>query len=281
MSMRELLGVCRKKIIALSVLTLFPVLSCTTPLTPDITSNMPWVCVWSDECDGAADTPPDADKWGYEIGYKRNDELQYYTSRNENVRYNGLGQLVIETRRENYQGYAYTSASVTTKGKYSFQYGKIVIQAKLPFGKGIWPALWMLGKDGTWPSNGEIDIMEMVGGGDGFDNVIHMTAHYSRWYNWHEKDMTPFKLAAGNFSDAYHTFELEWNATRLIWRVDGVTLKTLATTVDDMSEFRQPFYIKIGTAIGGSWPNNVNKRPDASTPLPQYLFIDSVRVYQR
>ena len=123
----------------------------------------PWTLVFADEFDteGALDPA----KWGYEIGSIRNNELQYYTSRSENVRAE-KGTLLIEGRREAYQGYAYTSASINTRGRFEFLYGRVEVRAKLPTGNGTWPAIWMLGTnigEVGWPTCGEIDIMENVG----------------------------------------------------------------------------------------------------------------------
>lgn len=278
----NLLQIIRSKYVILFLILLIVSQSsdCTSSDEPYTNEGDAWECIWSDECDGANNSSPDSSKWGYEIGYIRNNELQYYTDRTDNVRYNGEGQLIIETKREKYDNYDYTSGSITTKGKFSFKYGKIVIVAKLPSGKGIWPAFWMLGDKGKWPGNGEIDIMELCGGGKGFDNVIHMTVHYSSWYWWHEKDMTKYELPIGNFCDDYHTFEVEWNSKNILWRIDGELKKVFDITSDDKSEFRQAHYIKINNSIGGSWPTNVNKKPDESTPLPQYLIIQSIKVYQ-
>ena len=122
-----------------------------------------WTLVFSDEFDRPG--APDPAKWDYELGYIRNNEKQFYTSRPENVRVEG-GALVIEARKEPYQGFGYTSASVNTSGRFEFQYGRVEVRAKLPAGTGMWPAIWTLGvnrKTVGWPACGEIDIMENVG----------------------------------------------------------------------------------------------------------------------
>ena len=141
-----------------------------------------WRPVWSDEFD----TPglPDPAKWSYDVGGHGwgNRELQFYTEgRRENARVED-GRLIIEARREDWEGRPYTSARLNSKA--SWTYGRIDVRAKLPRGRGTWPAIWMLpvrgeyGKGG-WPDNGEVDIMEHVG----FDpGVVHGTIH-SRAYN--------------------------------------------------------------------------------------------------
>jgi len=135
-----------------------------------------YVKVWSDEFN----TPglPDSTKWGYEVGKVRNSELQYYTyKRSENARIQDT-VLIIEARKEDYKGAAYTSASLMSKYKGDWIYGKFEIRAQVPAGKGTWPAIWMLptkGEYGGWPKSGEIDIMEYVG--MNADNLYY-TAHY-------------------------------------------------------------------------------------------------------
>jgi len=123
-----------------------------------------WKLVWSDEFDRPG--LPDPAKWGYEKGFVRNQEKQYYTeARKENARVEG-GMLIIESRREEYRNAHYTSASLTTQGTASWTYGRMEMRAKLPTGRGIWPAFWMLGINESqvgWPACGEIDIMELVG----------------------------------------------------------------------------------------------------------------------
>src|SRR5215469_12052083 len=124
-----------------------------------------WKLVWSDEFDKPG--LPDSTKWGYETGFVRNHEKQFYTGgRRENARVEN-GTLIIEARKEQYKDAEYTSASLTTQGKASWAYGRIEMRAKLPTGRGIWPAFWMLGtghgKGVKWPDCGEIDIMELVG----------------------------------------------------------------------------------------------------------------------
>ena len=133
--------------------------------------------VWSDEFDYTG--LPNSEKWSYDVGGSGwgNNELQYYTeNRTENARVEN-GNLIIEARKESYGGNNYTSARLITKSQGDWLYGKIEVRAKLPGGRGAWPAIWMLPTDwayGGWPSSGEIDIMEYVGYDPG---VVHGTVH--------------------------------------------------------------------------------------------------------
>ena len=117
-----------------------------------------YTLVWSDEFNGSA---LDEEVWGYNTGGSGwgNNELQYYTTRPENIRVQN-GCLEIEARKETYENNEYTSARIHSKGKKEFTYGKIEARIKFPGGKGTWPAFWMLGSKGNWPNCGEIDIIE-------------------------------------------------------------------------------------------------------------------------
>ncbi len=151
---------------------------------------------------------------------------------------------------------------------------------KLPFGQGIWPAFWMLGDgifDGTpWPACGEIDIMEMVGGGTGRDDVVHGTIHWSDDNGNHASYGGQKQLDAGIFADDFHLFSIEWDATSIKWFLDGIQYHVVNITPGHMSEFHEDFFILLNIAVGGAWPGN----PDASTIFPQKMVVDYVRVYQ-
>lgn len=118
-----------------------------SPSNKDTVHTATWKLIWSDEFNTASVDP---ETWLYERGYLRNNELQYYTDKQENVRLED-GNLVIETRKENVSGYAYTSGSINTRGKRSWKYGRFEMRARLPEGPGIWPAFWTCGNSGTWP----------------------------------------------------------------------------------------------------------------------------------
>ncbi len=235
-----------------------------------------WNLQWSDEFNTTSLNTAD---WGFEIGKIRNNELQYYTNRTQNVNV-GSGNLHIVTIKENFNGSAYTSGSIETKGKHSIQYGKIEISGKLPYSTGMWPAFWMLGNNIDsvgWPACGEIDILEMIGGGTGFDDKVYGTGH---WYdNGHQSSGGNYQLPSGKFADAYHSFWVEWDPGTIRWFMDGINYKTLdITNLTTMSEFHQPFYVKLNSAIGGDWPNSVGKTPDSTTVLPQTYYVDYMRM---
>jgi len=228
--------------------------------------------VWSEEFNG-----PEIDRkvWSFESGKVRNHELQFYTDRPENARIEN-GELILEGRKEEWEGAPYTSASMRTHHVQSFQYGIIEMRARLPEGKGIWPAFWAMGDDGNWPLCGEIDIMELIGGGDGFDNVVYGTGHWSDFGD-HGMRGGSTKLKSGNFSDDYHIFGIDWDEKRIQWFLDGEQFYELDITPKQMSEFHQKFWLLLNLAIGGDWPGS----PNEATVFPQQVRVDWVRVFQR
>lgn len=259
--------------------------------TPD--RDAAWLLVWSDEFD----TPgrPDPDKWTYEEGFVRNRELQYYTrDRAQNARLEE-GMLVIEARRERFanpdfrpgasdwrrsrQHAAYTSASLTTKGKASWTYGRIEVRAKLPTGRGAWPAIWTLGANIDsvgWPRCGEIDIMENVG----FDpDRIHGTVH-TRKYNHIDGTHKKNTLLVPRPYDHFHVYAIDWSEERIDFFVDGKKYFTFANDGQgqDTWPFDRDHYLLVNVAIGGDWGGQMGVD---DTIFPQKMLIDWVRVYRR
>lgn len=247
-----------------------------------------WKLAWSDEFD--KDGKPDSAKWAYEEGYVRNDEAQYYTKdRSENARVEN-GNLVIEARKERFvlekdapsrkgRGFAdYTSASLTTRGKASWTYGKIEVRAKLPGARGTWPAIWMLGSniDKTgWPACGEIDIMEFVGYEPG---VVHSNVH-TQGFNHKHGNGRGQKLALADASERFHAYAVEWTPKALDFFVDGKKFFTCANDGSgvDSWPFDAPQYLILNLAIGGAWGGM--KGIDDSR-FPQQMLVDYVRIYQ-
>lgn len=235
--------------------------------------------VWADEFNynGA----PDLSKWTHEVNGNGggNNELQYYTNFAENSRVQD-SMLIIEARQENYLGKAYTSARLVSYNKASFTYGKMEARIKLPFGQGIWPAFWMLGDNihtGTgWPACGEIDILEMIGGGEGRDDKVYGTIHWADASGNHAQYGGAKQLNTGIFNDEFHVFAIEWTETSIKWFLDGVQYHVVSITPDHMSEFHNNFFILLNLAVGGNWPGS----PDGSTTFPQQMWVDYVRVYQ-
>lgn len=237
-----------------------------------------WKLVWSDEFN--ADGLPDTNKWGYEVGFVRNHEKQYYTkSRLENARVEN-GNLVIECRKEhftppNHSPVEYTAASLTTQHKESWQYGRIEVRAKLPQGKGVWPAIWMLGTNITrvgWPRCGEIDIMEFVGKEP---DQIHGTIHFFA-NDKHASDHKSLKVSRP--FDDFHVYAIEWTPEKIDFYFDQQKYQTARIDKADQNggnPFREPQYLILNFALGGSWGGEVD-----DSILPQQFLIDYVRVYQ-
>lgn len=236
-----------------------------------------YVKVWGDEFN----TPglPDDTKWDYEIGKVRNDELQYYTyKRSENARIQDT-VLIIEARKEAFQGASYTSASLISKYKGDWQYGKFEIRAKVPTGKGTWPAIWMMPTNseyGGWPKSGEIDIMEYVGMNPA---NLYFTAHFGSDSGTGHKSSGNSTTAISLPYNKFITFSLVWTPDKLEWFADGVKYHTYAKTSDDPKvwPFNKMFYFILNLAYGGSW--GAQQGID-DTKLPHKFYIDYVRVYQ-
>lgn len=230
--------------------------------------------VWFDEF---SNPTINASNWTHETGGSGwgNNELEYYTNRDVNSYILG-GSLVIEAKKESYGGKNYTSARLITKGKRYFTYGKIEAKIKLPYGQGIWPAFWMLGENIStvgWPSCGEIDIMELIGGGAN-DKKVYGTAHWNS--NGHASYGSNYSLGTGIFADDYHVFSIVWNSKSIQWFVDGSKYVTMDITPAGLAAFHKNQFIILNLAVGGNWPGN----PDATTTFPQKMYVDYVRVYQ-
>jgi beta-glucanase (GH16 family) len=244
-----------------------------------------WNLVWYDNGDGAANTLPDSSKWRFDTGGGGwgNNELETYTNRVQNARYDGAGNLVIEARAENYTGSDginrnYTSARLQTGATFSQAYGRMEARIKIPYGQGIWPAFWMLGTNigGVgWPSCGEIDIMENVGYEP---NTVHGTIHgpgYSGGNGIGLGYNTGSPLA-----NAFHVYAVEWEPNVIRWYIDNTLYET--RTPADLPAgttwvYDHNFFMILNLAVGGGWPGN----PDGSTVFPQQMTVDYVRVYTR
>lgn len=237
--------------------------------------------VWNEEFNYTG--LPDSTKWTHEVGASGwgNNEWQYYTEKRlENSRVEN-GNLIIEARKESYEGSNYTSARlITYQNGHYWKYGKIEARMKLPYGQGIWPAFWMLGKnffEGTgWPACGEIDIMEMVGGGEGRDDVVHGTVHWADNGGNYASYGDKYQLSSGILADNFHVFSIEWNSSSIKWFIDGIQYHVIDITPGALSEFHQEFFLILNIAVGGNWPGY----PDATTVFPQQMQVDYIRVYQ-
>lgn len=255
------------------------------PPEPTTPSTDEWQLIWGDEFDYTG--LPDATKWGYEIGHSRNNEKQYYTNRLENVTV-GNGLLTITGRKEQYPNAAYvpgstdwkkkdeyasyTSACLITKGKFKWTYGKIEVRAKLPKGKGVWPAIWTLGADQPWwPDGGEIDIMEHVG----FEpNIIHTNIHYLKASDGKYATQMTGKTISGIY-DNFKIYSMEWNESKIAIFVDGLLLNTFDVALAGET-YKKPQYLLLNLALGGDWGGPID-----DNIFPQKYEIDYVRVYQK
>ncbi|MBN2762840.1 MAG: family 16 glycosylhydrolase [Bacteroidales bacterium] len=237
--------------------------------------------VWSDEFNDSG--LPDSSVWSYEVGAGGwgNNEWQYYTSeRIENARVED-GCLIIEARNESYQGSNYTSARlISYRNNLYWQYGKVEARIKLPYGKGIWPAFWLMGRgifEGiSWPACGETDIVELIGGGEGYDDKVYGTAHWADAGGSHAQYGGSYQLPTGIFADTFHVFSIQWTASDMRWFVDGIQYQVIDITPAALSEFHNAFFILLNVAVGGNWPGY----PNSTTVFPQQMKVDYVRVYQ-
>jgi beta-glucanase (GH16 family) len=229
--------------------------------------------VWQDEFDGQG--VPDASRWNYEEGFVRNNERQYYTrARTENARLeNGL--LIIEARRERFQNADYTSASLTSRANWT--YGRIEVRAKLPKGRGTWPAIWTLGtniRDVGWPTCGEIDIMEHVG----FDpGRVHANIH-TKAYNHVQGTAKGNSIVIANPND-FHVFSTRWTANAIEMSVDGQPYFTFPKEIggEAVWPYDKAQYLILNLAIGGTWGGQQGIDDSA---FPTQYAIDYVRVYR-
>jgi DUF1680 family protein/beta-glucanase (GH16 family) len=255
-----------------------------------------WKLVWSDEFNEPGF--PDPEKWSYETGFIANNEAQFYTrERKENARVEG-GMLTIEARKErwpnpafdpakkassrgrrNVEAAEYTSARLITRGKAAWTYGRIEARAKLPNGRGTWPAIWTLGTnigEVGWPACGEIDIMENVGFEPG---VIHANIHTKK-YNHMAGTNKGDKISIADASSAFHVYAVEWDARQMDFFVDGRRYFTYRN--EGSGEAAWPYdkeqFLILNLAIGGDWGG---QKGIDNRIFPQRLLIDYVRVYQK
>ena len=259
--------------------------------------NNGYELVWSDEFNYQG--KPDTNKWSYEYGFIANEEQQYYTDQLKNARVQD-GNLIIEAHKEKiknekykskeYEGkshmkYAaeidtaqYTSARLITEGKASWKYGIVEVSAKLPTGRGIWPAIWMLGDNRSevgWPRCGEIDIMEYVG----YDpDTIHGTIH-SEAYNHMKNTEKTKNIFVENVYDEFHIYAVEWTPEKIDFSVNGEIYNSIQNEHKTDAEwpFDQEFSLILNVAVGGSWGGQ--KGIDNSI-LPNEMQVDYARVFQ-
>ncbi len=249
--------------------------------------------IWNDEFDTG--DKPDRDSWSYEHGFVRNKELQWYQEENATV---ANGNLVINGKKEkvanpnfeaestnwkkNRDQSAYTSSSINTRDKFQFKYGIVEVRAKIDTSSGMWPAIWTLGVEKGWPSNGEIDIMEFYQIG-GKPHILANAAWGADWRNvsW-DSAKIPFSDFLKNdpqWPEEFHIWKMEWTSDFIKIYLDNKLLNDidLAKTnkPDGSNGFHQPHYLLLNLAIGS------NGGDPSSTQFPKKYLVDYVRVYQK
>ncbi|GAB3014758.1 hypothetical protein GCM10027051_17900 [Niabella terrae] len=236
-----------------------------------------WTLIWADEFNYSG--APDSSKWDYDLGNADgwgNNELQYYTREAPNVRVED-GLLTIEALKETRDSAQYSSARLVTRGKASWQYGKIEVRAKIPSGLGSWPAIWMLADPmKAWPDDGEIDIMEHVGYDPG---VVHASIHCKAYNHVIGTQKTATTRLEDPFGD-FHLYAVEWNADSIVVTLDNQPYFKFVNEHKDYAHwpFDNRMYLLLNIAVGGNWggQKGVNDRD-----FPLKMEVDYVRVYQR
>lgn len=260
-----------------------------TNKTTETPNNVPydpgkgWVLDWADEFDTKTLNKANWSRQVEKAG-RFNQEWQRYTNSKKNAYIENNCLVIKAIHKGNKHGHnQYTSARLHTANKQAWKYGKIAARIKLPKGKGIWPAFWMLGAnidenggDTPWPQSGEIDILELYGTKD--DAVVECNIHYADKNNVHANmGAVAYKLKEGIFADEFHIFELEWDENTLTWLVDGEAYATTKINTSERNEFHHKFFLLLNIAVGGTYAG----WPDETTVFPQYMYVDWIRVYKK
>jgi beta-glucanase (GH16 family) len=234
-----------------------------------------WSLIWSDEFNGSS---LDGSKWQLENN-EGDHGMSAYTSRPQNLSVSD-GCLVLQAQKENYSGKPYTSTQVSSRGKGFWKYGRFDIRAKLPYGQGMWPAIWMMPNSpayGGWPRSGEIDIMENLG-----DNtkLFYSTLHCGTTNQMYQGTYTT--PADQSLSDSFHVYTMIWDTSSFVFYFDSTHNywncdKWAPNNTTYPKPFDQPFFMMFDLAVGGSWGGP----PDSSTVFPQKMLVDWIRVYKR
>jgi beta-glucanase (GH16 family)/glycerophosphoryl diester phosphodiesterase len=248
-----------------------------------VKENLEWELVWHDEFD--YEGLPDDSKWSFDEGGHGwgNNEKQYYKSKSIQNSQVKNSKLYIRALKETFNQSAYTSAKLTTYDKFTLQYGKIEVSAKLPTGKGSWPAIWMLPeslKNGTesWPLCGEIDIMEHVGKDP---NVVHVSLHTMLYNHMKRTQITHFDTLSYAL-DQFNTYGMEWDENSIRFMVNG---KLYFETTKGQGQrnvsnkgwpFDKPYFLILNLAIGGNWGGDID-----DSIFPNEMEMDYVRIYKR
>lgn len=260
------------------LLTLFVLSSCETDETQEVVTLNNFVFFEEFDTEGVLNP----NLWTYDIGNGPNgdgwgnQELQYYTNRSENVRVEN-GFLIITAQEESFEGSNYTSGRILTKGLFDQQYGRFEARIRLPYGKGLWPAFWLLGSnidEVGWPQCGEIDIMENAGARP----TIVSSAVHGPGYNGGLAITKEYDFENERVDTKFHIYGIEWGPGYINFYVDDALYNTI-TPEDVTGEWvfdNGPFYILINLAVGGVFDGP----PNNETVFPQSMIVDYVRVYQ-
>ncbi len=247
--------------------------------------------VFEDNFDGAEGASINTDNWNFEIGNGvngwGNQELQYYTDRPENISLDGQGNMVITARRENFAGFQFTSARITTKDKFEQKYGRFEARIKMPGGRGIWPAFWMLGAnietepddDPTtvqWPFVGEIDITELRGQ----EPSKTIGTIHGPGYSGGGAISGEYVLEGERFDNDFYVFAIEWHPDYIDFFIDDIRFNQISRDdlpqgVEEWPFNDNPFFMLMNIAVGGTFVGY----PVEATPFPQTMVVDYVRVY--
>jgi beta-glucanase (GH16 family) len=238
-----------------------------------------WKLVWSDEFNYSG--LPDSTKWGYDVGGNGwgNNELEYYTNADTNNAVVRDGRLIITARKQQMGSNRYTSARMITKAKGDWLYGRIEAKAKLPAGRGIWPAFWMLPTDwayGNWPASGEIDIMENVGF---MPDSVFSSVHTQSFNHTIQTQKTKGLFLTDLYTN-FHVYAIEWHQDRIDFFVDNNLFFSFVNTNKGFADwpFDKRFHLLLNIAVGGNW--GAVKGVDESI-MAAAMEVEYVRVYQK
>lgn len=268
------------KLLGLSLLILLPAAGCKGKSANDTTNSSPWTLVWSDEFDYTG--MPDPEKWSYDTEGNAwswgNNEAQQYTENNKENVYVSDGVMRITALKKEEGEKQYTSARMITKGKGDWLYGRFEVRAKLPTGKGTWPAIWMLPTDweyGGWPASGEIDIMENVG----YDPTAIIGTAHTESYNHSIGTQKSGQIECLDCSEEFHIYSLEWEESEYRIYFDDTLYFTFKNEGKTYKEwpFNKRFHLLINLAIGGNWGG---QQGIDDSLFPHVYEIDYVRVYE-
>ena len=236
--------------------------------------------VWADDFSGTA---LDGNKWNIEVNCDGggNGELECYTARSSNIYLDGNGLLFIHLAKENYMGKTYTSGRLNSSQKGDWDFGCFEARLQVPTGVGLWPGFWMLSTHtpyGTWPTSGELDIMEILGQQP---NTLYGTAHFGPAWPHQQQAGGQFALMQNDFSSDFHVFSLNKTPTAVTWYVDGQAYYTLDSNAAVNwgrstwpFDANNPFHFILNLAVGGAWP-----RPPTSTLQEADLKFDYVHAF--